>query len=86
MNIRSVLDGLLQKHNKYSVEYSHEIPHLNIVGITLYDRNKNTRGFIECVDETNSTKYKEIDAHGFMKLKLRLLKALKKPLIVVSCN
>lgn len=84
--IHTAVNSLSQKYDFGSVEYSYSVPHLNIVGLALYNKNKKLKAHIEVIDETNSTKYKEIMPHGFMKLKLRLLKSMKRPLVVVSLS
>lgn len=83
IRIYEALKDLSQKYKFSSMEYSNAISHLNLVGISTYDKNNKITAYIECIDDSNSTKYKEILPHGFMKLKLRLLKSMKKPLLVV---
>lgn len=64
------------------IEFSCQIPHLSIVGIRCYTE-ETCKLHIECVDDETCVKNTEYSPNGSMKLKLRLLRTFKQPILRV---
>nr|XP_022907253.1 uncharacterized protein LOC111418809 [Onthophagus taurus] len=72
----------LPKNLRFEITY--EVPHLDICGITGYNKENKKEVYIEVLDETTCVRNRESWPNGPMFLKLRLLKSLPEALIVID--
>lgn len=79
----NALLNLSSKFDIAKVDYSSSIPHLNIVGIVGYDKQRKVNLYVELVDDLLKVQNKEVTPHGLMSLKLRMLKKLGKTILIV---